>query len=57
MRILPLLASLALSAQAHVEISYDGRGDLSVTDGYRDFAQQGFGPYDYVYDSILNWSL
>ncbi len=32
---------------------WDGKGELGVTGAYRDFSQNGFGPYKYAYESIV----
>lgn len=50
MKILYLLLLIPFSAHA---FDWDGKGELSVSGAYRDFAQSGFGPYKYAYESIV----
>lgn len=50
MRFLLLFLLFPLSASA---IEWDGKGRVSVSGAYRDFAQEGLGPYDGAWESLV----
>lgn len=50
MRFILLILLFPLSAFA---LDWDGKGRVSVSGAYRDFAQEGLGPYDDAWESIV----
>ena len=51
MRFFPLILFFcSIQAQA---LTFDGKGDLSLTGEYRTFPQSGLGPYDHAWESIF----